>query len=101
MNKFYFTFGQSHFTEDGVPMNDYYVTVNATDEISARIHFSNHFALPIMGRKDKWAFCYTDSSFNKVYFPNGEYDNLTCYESSELENPNLQECDATDDAQSK
>lgn len=80
MKKFFFTFGQGHFTEDGIPMKDYFVTVNAPDEISARIYFSNYFAGPIMGRKDKWAFCYEQSRFTEAYFPKGEYENLTCNE---------------------
>lgn len=76
MKKYYFTFGQAHFTEDGTAMQHYYVTVTASNYGAAREHFCAHFALPIMGRTDKWAFQYTEGAFNPSYHHLGEYDHL-------------------------
>lgn len=83
MKNYYFTFGQAHHTEDGTPMKDYYVKVTAADYGSARILFCDHFALPIMGRKDKWVFQYEEKDFNEGYYPNGKYEQLIDIESSD------------------
>lgn len=80
MKNFYFTFGQAHYSEDGTAMADYYVTVTAPDYITARGYFCQHFALPIMGRPDKWSFQYEEDDFDKSYCPNGEYEHLTANE---------------------
>lgn len=77
VKEYFFTFGQAHFSEEGVAMKDYYVTVTAPDYLAARAHFCDHFALPIMGRADKWAFQYEKDQFTPSYFPGGEYDRLS------------------------
>lgn len=76
MKNYYFTFGQAHFTADGRPMRDYYVKVSAPDYSTARDHFCHHFALPIMGKLDRWAFQYEEDKFTEAMFPNGEYEHL-------------------------
>lgn len=91
MKKYYFTFGQSHFSLRGEAMKDYYVTVTASNHGRAREHFCTHFALPIMGRADKWAFQYEEDHPMGEYWPNGEYDHLYAPNNE----PAVKECDAT------
>lgn len=76
MPNYYFTFGQAHFTQDGHCMKYCYVKVTAPDWGSARTHFCEHFATPIMGKADKWAFQYEEDDFKTEYFPMREYDHL-------------------------
>jgi hypothetical protein len=76
MENYYFTFGQTHFTQDGTPMKDYYVKVTASDYGEARDHFCNRFAAPVMGSHTKWAFQYKEADFSPEMFPNGEYEHL-------------------------
>lgn len=91
MKKYYFTFGQAHLTEDGTAMQHYYVTVTAPNYGRAREHFCAHFALPIMGRADKWAFQYESDDFTEACWSCGEYDHLY----APNDEPPVQECDAT------
>lgn len=76
MLNFYFTFGQSHYAEDGTPMKDWYVKVTAPDYLRARECFVSHFAYPVMGRYNKWAFQYEEKDFKETFYPNGEYEHL-------------------------
>ncbi len=76
MKNYYFTFGQSHHTEDGAPMKDHYVTVTAPSYMDARQHFCEHFALPVMGSRTKWAFQYEEGEIMTKLYPAGEYDHL-------------------------
>ena len=92
MPDFYFTFGQGHFTVDGEKMSNSWVRVTAPDELTARAHFAQFWAAPMMGRPDKWAFSYSADNFQPEYFPAGEYEHLVV---PSVE-PTAQECDATD-----
>jgi len=78
MKKWIFTFGQGHCTTDGTPMNNYYVLVHAPDFGSAREHFCQHFALPMMGNATKWAFQYEAENFDhERWCPLGCFDEMT------------------------
>jgi hypothetical protein len=57
-------------------MSDSWVRVTAPDEMAARSYFAQFFALPVMGKADKWAFSYAEGNFNKIHFPAGEYEHL-------------------------
>lgn len=82
MKNYYFTFGQFHFSVEGEKMCDSWVRVTGQDELAARAHFCQFFALPVMGKPDKWAFCYAEENFNPVYFPAGEYEHMVMSESA-------------------
>lgn len=73
MKNYYFTFGQFHHTVDGTPMKDYWVRVQATSFFRARLLFIEHFTSQEMPKRDKFAFQYVESNFNKEMFPKGEY----------------------------
>jgi len=76
MKKYYFTFGGNHYTTDGTCMRDYYVVVSAPDYGTARNHFCQHFALPMMGNASKWSFQYEEKDFKFHFFPAGEFEHL-------------------------
>ncbi len=73
MKKYYFTFGQNHVHENGTPMKDYWVEVEAKDYGEARGIFVREFSAVFMDAPDKWAFQYSESQIDKVYFPKGCY----------------------------
>lgn len=77
MKKFYFTFGQNHYSVKGEHMAPYWVTVSAPSYGDARNHFCYFFAKEHMGSSSKWAFQYTEEDFSPKYFPGGEYEHLT------------------------
>jgi len=58
-------------------MRDHWVRVQAPDYGTARDHFCQHFALPMMGKEDKWSFQYEEEKFKRDFFPAGEYEHLT------------------------
>ena len=82
MKDFFFTFGQTHFTLDGIPMKDYYVGVTAHGRQEARDFFCRNFVTPMMGDAGKWAFQYDADKFRPEYFPAGEFRHLTVWDRS-------------------
>lgn len=73
MKKFFFTFGSNHYTSEGIPMRDFWVTVHAPGYDKARELFIDRFSSVYMDAPDKWSFQYSEKSFSPEYFPNGEY----------------------------
>lgn len=69
----YFTFGQSHATTDGIQMKDHWIRVVADDFWEARSKFIEKFSSIRMDAADKWAFQYSEDEFDKIYFPGGEF----------------------------
>ena len=81
MNNYYFTFGGNHRVHQGndlISLRDYWVRVTAESQGLAREFFIEHFSTPLMERGAMcWSFQYDEETFNKEYFPKGEYKNLT------------------------
>lgn len=82
MADFYFTFGQRHFTKNGVPMKDRWVRIiieskNKDSDQKFSRELIEEWALENMGNKDLWSMQYTEEEFNDEFFPKGEYDTLT------------------------
>jgi hypothetical protein len=75
MSKFYFTWGQSHKAIDGLPLKDYYCTVNA-DDITEAIDKFRKYNLILTGDGLKYSTCYDENTFDKSMFKNGEYREL-------------------------
>jgi hypothetical protein len=73
MNNYYFTFGQSHYNNEGDAMRNYWVRVVAADYMTARLMFINEFSSLNMPRSDMWAFQYLETNFEPKYFPGGEF----------------------------
>lgn len=72
MQNYYFTFGQSHWHKEGIPMKNFWVRVRATTYDKAREIFISRF-ISIYGEEDKWAFQYEEYEFKKKFFPSGEF----------------------------
>lgn len=66
LKSYYFTFSMSHFTLNGDNMKSRAVKVDASSYENARSYFIKNFALPFMGRADKWAFQYDQTEFEKI-----------------------------------
>lgn len=77
MNEYYFTFGQEHYNNEGRPMRDSWVRVEAPSARQARELFIEQFSSIHMPSSDVWAFQYSDSDFRPEFFPDGEYLALT------------------------
>jgi len=75
--KYYFTFGQAHYTTDGYPMMNNWVTVIANDYGEARELFIEKFTSLYMENPDKFAFQYEEKDFESEYFPKGEFMLIT------------------------
>jgi hypothetical protein len=73
MQNYYFTFGQSHWHRDGIPMKNYWVRVKAEGYYEARELFVSEFSSIYMQAPDKWAFQYESHKFRKEFFPGGEF----------------------------
>lgn len=73
MKNYYFTFGTDHNLLDGTHMDKSWVRVGAEDYGAARKLFVDKFAIPYIGKADKWSFQYEESNFESSYFPKGEY----------------------------
>ena len=73
MNNYYFTFGSKHYTNEGIPMRDYWVRVIDKNYIQARLKFIEKFSSVHMSESDKWAFQYNENDFDSSYFLGGEY----------------------------
>lgn len=74
---FYFTFGQSHYTIDGVYMGNRWVRVEADSYSSARILFVEQFSSVKMEKLEKFSFQYYENDFNPIFFTDGEYEVIT------------------------
>jgi hypothetical protein len=77
MKDFYFTFGQGHYTTDGIHMNNSWVRVTAPDEDKARQYFRDNFAQVMMGDPNKFAQQKDAEHFKPQFFPAGEFEHLT------------------------
>lgn len=73
MTSFYFTFGQSHWHKEGIPMKNFWVRVVASSYEKARDIFVSEFSSLYMETPSTWAFQYEEERFNKSYFPGGEF----------------------------
>ena len=73
MQRFYFTFGQTHLHPDTKqPMKDYWVEVEAESYIKARQLFMSKYG-------KKWAFQYNETDFGmetRVLFPRGKHSEI-------------------------
>jgi len=73
LRDYYFTFGQNHRQNNGMPMKDFWIRVKAVNYGEARAKFIDQFTTIFMPSKDAWAFQYPASKFESEYFPEGEY----------------------------
>lgn len=76
MKTYYFTFGQSHYTQDGEPMKDHFIRVIAESYGKARELLITHFTSKRMEAPDKFSFQYDADEFERkwiAFFPKGEY----------------------------
>lgn len=75
MNEYYFTFGQQHYTTEGVEMKDHYIKVIAETGDKARGLFITHFMSKHMEAPDKFSLQYEAEEFDviKHLYPRGEY----------------------------
>lgn len=86
-HKFYFTFGQSHYDNEGRPLKNYYVEVHSTSYDNARNCFLNRFASHYLPKPDQWSFQYAEEDFNANYFPFGRYmliEDIVSFEKQEV-----------------
>ena len=73
MEKYFFTFGQSHIQKDGTVMKDYWIEVEAESFVKGRQIFIEKFSSVFMEGPDKWAFQYGENGIDKSYFQKGCY----------------------------
>lgn len=90
MKKYFFTFGQNHYTKEGFPMKNSWVEVNAKSYNLARECFVDVFMNQQMIAPDKFAFQYEEGEkfweeskhlykngcFLTLYYPNDTYQKL-------------------------
>lgn len=76
LQRYFFTFGQDHVNNQGMPLRDYFVTVMAFDYEQARNLFLVHFADHQLPRRMQWSMQYTEGNFHPSSFPKGEYLSL-------------------------
>lgn len=84
MQNYFFTFGQNHYTNEGVAMRDYWVRVEAKSYKEARESFINNFTSIYMSDIDKFAFQYSEKQFDSSWFVNGEYAFINSNEEIEI-----------------
>lgn len=76
MKKFYFTFGQDHWTREGYPMKNNWVMVKAEDYNAARLIFVERFTSLYMQTDMTFSMHYDENEWTpdvEAYFPLGEY----------------------------
>ena len=73
MKNYYFTFGQDHVNNEGVPMKDYWVRVESDSYNTARETFIEQFSSIEMERPLGWSMQYEEEHFDRSFFPAGEY----------------------------
>jgi hypothetical protein len=73
MQNYYFTFGQSHWHKEGIPMKGFWVRVKASDYYKAREIFISEFSSIYMQTPSTWGFQYEEYKFKKELFPSEEF----------------------------